>query len=113
MKLLQRAEKSKGQVLTACNRWQGKRDSNNSARIMAALLDNCTREKQRSIIIFLWSGVKLSEIDRRMIQQYGGSCISERKMYQWVERFQEDRTSVVDEHRSGRPCTAGYGRTNS
>jgi hypothetical protein len=41
-----------------------------------------------------------------MIQQYGGSCVSERKVYQWVERLQEGQTSVVDEHRSGRPCTA-------
>jgi transposase len=32
--------------------------------------------------------------------------MSERKMYQWIERFQEGRTSVADEHRSGRPCTA-------
>jgi hypothetical protein len=31
-----------------------------------------------------------------MIQQYGGSCMSERKVYQWVERFQEGRTSVTD-----------------
>jgi hypothetical protein len=41
-----------------------------------------------------------------MIQQYDGSCMSEKKVYQWVERLQEGRTSVADEHRSGRPCTA-------
>jgi transposase len=76
---------------------------------MATLPENCTRQKQRSVIRFLWSEeVKLREIHRRMIQQYDGSCtcMSERKVYQWVERFQEGRTSVVDEHRSGRPCTA-------
>jgi transposase len=91
---------------------------------MAALLKNCIREEQRSVIRFLWSeGLKPREIHRRMIQQYGGSCMSERKMYQWVERFQEGRTSVVDEYRSGRPCTLywktyadivlGYEWTNS
>jgi hypothetical protein len=70
---------------------------------MATPLENCTREEQRSAIRFLWSeGVKPSEIHRRMIQQYGGSCMSERKVYQWVERFQEGRTSVIDEHRSGK-----------
>jgi transposase len=80
---------------------------NDSARIMAAPLENCTREEQRSVIRFLWSeGVKPREIHRRMIQQYGGSCMSKRKVYQWVERFQEGRTSVIGEHRSGRPCTA-------
>jgi uncharacterized protein YdeI (YjbR/CyaY-like superfamily) len=41
-----------------------------------------------------------------MIQQYGRSCLSERKVYQWVERFQESRISVADEHHSGHPCTA-------
>jgi hypothetical protein len=107
MKQLQCVEISIGQVLTACNRWQDKRDSNDNVRIMAALLENCTREKQRSVIKFLQSeGVKPWEIHRRMIQQYGGSCMSERKVYQWVERFQEGQTSVVDEHRSGCPCTA-------
>ncbi|XP_023727372.1 histone-lysine N-methyltransferase SETMAR-like [Cryptotermes secundus] len=40
-----------------------------------------------------------------MIQQYGGSCLSERKVYQKVERFQEGQTSMTDEHRSGHPCT--------
>jgi hypothetical protein len=41
-----------------------------------------------------------------MIQQYDGSCMSERKVYQSVERFEEGQTSVVDEHCSGRLCTA-------
>jgi hypothetical protein len=60
-----------------------------------------------SVIRFLWSEeVKLREMHRRMIQQYGGSCMIESKVYQWVERFQEGRISVVDEHHSGRPCTA-------
>jgi hypothetical protein len=77
-----------------------------SARTMAILLENCSREEQSSVIQFLWSGVKPREIHRRVIQQYGGSCLNERKVYHWVERFQEGRTSVVDEYRSGCPCTA-------
>jgi hypothetical protein len=40
-----------------------------------------------------------------MIQQYGGSYMSERKVYQWEERFQEGLTFVVDGHCPGRPCT--------
>jgi hypothetical protein len=55
---------------------------------MGTLLENCTREEQHSVIKFLWAEeVKLREIHRRMIQQYGGSCMSERKAYQWVKRF--------------------------
>lgn len=36
-----------------------------------------------------------------MVQQYGTSCMSERRVYQWVER----RTSVVYEQRSVRHFT--------
>jgi histone-lysine N-methyltransferase SETMAR len=31
--------------------------------------------------------------------------MSARKVYQWVEKFQEGRTSIADEYRLGRPCT--------
>jgi hypothetical protein len=56
---------------------------------MAAPLENCTREEQHFVIRFLWSeGVKPREAHRRMIQQFGGSCMSERKVYQWVGIFQ-------------------------
>jgi hypothetical protein len=62
--LLQRVETSIGQVLTMCNRWQDKRNLNGSVRIVAALLENCIREEQHSVIRFLWSeGVKPKEID--------------------------------------------------
>ncbi|XP_023713335.1 protein GVQW3-like [Cryptotermes secundus] len=33
-------------------------------------------------------------------------AVSEWKVYEWVERFQEGGTSVTDEHHSGHPCTA-------
>jgi hypothetical protein len=92
MKLLQLLETSIGQFLTACNRRQDKRDSNGSAGIMAIPLENCTREKKHSVIRFLCSeGVKA-----RDIQQYDGSCMGERKVYQWIERFQEGPSSVGD-----------------
>jgi len=71
---------------------------------MAALLSTCTMEEQRSIIRFLWSeGVKPSEIYRRMKVQYGDSCLSQGRVYEWVERFQNGRQNVTDENRSGRP----------
>ena len=43
------------------------------------------------------------EIQRRM---YGQSTMSERKFYEWVERFKSGRTRVTDEGRSGRPSTS-------
>jgi transposase len=49
--------------------------------------------------------VKLSEIYRRMKVQYGDSCLSQGRVYEWVERFQSGRQNVSDEHRSGRPVS--------
>jgi len=56
---------------------------------------------------FLWAeGVKPVEIHRRMLAQYGQSTMSQRKVYEWVERFKSGRTRVTDEGRSGRPSTS-------
>jgi len=46
-----------------------------------------------------------SEIYRRMKVQYGDSCLSQGRVYEWVERFQNERQNVSDEHRSGRPVS--------
>jgi len=74
---------------------------------MAASLSTCTVEEQRSVILFfLWSeGVKPSEIYRSMKVQYGNSCLSQRRVYEWMERFQNGRQNVSDEHRCGRPVS--------
>jgi len=49
--------------------------------------------------------VKPSEIYRRMKVQYGDSCLSQGRVYEWVERFQNGQQNVTDEHRSGRPVS--------
>ena len=73
---------------------------------MAAPLSNYAVEEQRSVIRLLWSeGVKPSEIYRRMKVQYGNSFLSQGRVYEWVERFQNGRQNVSDEHRSGRPVS--------
>jgi transposase len=73
---------------------------------MAASLSTCTVEDQRGVICFLWSeGVKPSEIYRKMKVQYGDSCLSQGRVYEWVERFQNARQNVSDEHWSGRPVS--------
>jgi hypothetical protein len=58
---------------------------------MAAPLSSCTVEEQRSVFHFFCSqgGVKPSEIYRRMKVQYGDSCLSQGRGYEWVERFQK------------------------
>jgi transposase len=70
---------------------------------MATSLPTSSLEEQRSVIHFLWSkGVKPSEIYRRMTVQYGDSCLSQGRVYEWVERFQNGRQNVINEHRRGR-----------
>ena len=68
---------------------------------------DCTIEVQRGVVRFHWAEeVKLVEIHRRMLAQYGQSTMSQRKVYDWVERFKSGRTRVTDGGRSGRPSTS-------
>jgi len=69
-------------------------------------LQDCTIEEQRDLLRFLWAEVvKPVENHRRMLTQYGQSTMSQRKVYEWVERFKSCRTRVTDEGRSSRPST--------
>jgi len=55
---------------------------------MDTALQDCTIEEQRGIVRFLWAeSVKSVEIHRSMLAQYGQSTMSQRKVYEWVERF--------------------------
>jgi len=77
-------------------------------------LQDCTVEEHRGVMLFLWAeGVKPVEIHRRMLAQYGQSTVSQRKVYEWVERFKSGRTRVTDEGRSGRPSTSRSRKASS
>jgi len=52
-------------------------------------LQDCTIEEQRGVVR---AGVKPVEIHRRIWAQYGQSTVSQRKVYEWVERFKSGRT---------------------
>ena len=74
---------------------------------MDAPLQDCTIEEQRGIVQFLWAeGVKPVEIHRRMLAEYGQSTMSQRRVYEWVERCKSVRTCVTDEGCSVRPSTS-------
>jgi len=80
--------------------------SNKGGNIDAPLQD-CTIEEQCGIVRFLWAeGAKPVEIHRHVLAQYGQSTMTQRKVYEWVERFKSSRTRVTDEDRSGRPSTS-------
>ena len=46
------------------------------------------------------------EIHHHVLAQYGQSAMSQRKVYEWVERFKSGRTRVTVEGCSGRPSTS-------
>jgi hypothetical protein len=41
-----------------------------------------------------------------MVAQYGENCITQRKVYKWVERVHSARTGIVDEDHSGHLTTS-------
>ena len=60
----------------------------NKGENMDVPLQDCTIGEQRGVVRFLWAeGVKPVEIHRRMLAQYGQRTMSQRKVYEWVERF--------------------------
>ena len=40
-----------------------------------------------------------------LVQVYGDNAMKKTAIYKWVKRFSEERESVTDEERSGRPAT--------
>jgi len=55
---------------------------------MDPTLQDCIIEEQRGVVRFLWAeGVKPVEIHRHKLAQYGQSTMSQRNIYEWVERF--------------------------
>jgi transposase len=74
---------------------------------MEAPLSICTNEHMRGVIRFLLGeGFKTMEIIRRMKAQYGDSCLSHSKIYDWIDHFKNGRTSICDEERSERPSVS-------
>ena len=74
---------------------------------MAAKLINCTKEEQRFVIRFLWAeDVPGAQIRLRMCAQCGDKVLSRRIVYEWIEMFENGRTSVTDAERSGCPVTS-------
>jgi hypothetical protein len=65
---------------------------------MAAPLSDCTIEEQRTVVRFLWTeGVTSEDIYCQMLARHGAHTMHQRKIYEWIERFKEGRTSVMDE----------------
>jgi hypothetical protein len=66
----------------------------------------CTKEEQRAVIRFLWAeGVPGAEKHRRISVQYGNSVVSQRMVYEWIERFKNGCTSIKHEEK---PDASGF-----
>jgi hypothetical protein len=64
---------------------------------MAAPIEACTKEEQRSVICFLVSeGVKPIKIHRHMVLQYSKACLSLQQVYEWSRKFKIGMSSVAD-----------------
>ncbi|XP_075217801.1 histone-lysine N-methyltransferase SETMAR-like [Lycorma delicatula] len=61
----------------------------------------------RAVICFLsLEGMKPAKIICRMQQQYGESCLSGSKIYEWIDRFKNGKFSLWNEQCQGRPSTS-------
>jgi ribulose 1,5-bisphosphate synthetase/thiazole synthase len=59
-----------------------------SAVKMATVLEECTTEKERSVVHFLWAkGLNANDIHKEMFPVYGGTCLSRKAVHNWVENI--------------------------
>ncbi|GBN57670.1 hypothetical protein AVEN_132933-1 [Araneus ventricosus] len=64
----------------------------------------------RSVIRFLnANNVKQAEILRQLVEIYGENVITDGIVRKWVRQFNDGRTNVHDEARSGRPSVVNDG----
>jgi hypothetical protein len=53
---------------------------------------------------FLWAkNMEAKDIHKEMLPMYGEHCLSRQAVHNWVQKFSDWRTSIEDEHRTGRP----------
>jgi len=78
----------------------------NKGENMNAPLQDCTIEERGVVQFLLVEGAKPVEIHRLMLAQYGQSPMSQRKFYEWVERFKSGRTRFTDEGHCGQLSTS-------
>jgi hypothetical protein len=63
---------------------------------MAAVLDECNAEEQRSFMRVLWSGgLSAKDIHKEMFPVYDGKCLSRKAVHNWVEKFSQGRSKVA------------------
>jgi hypothetical protein len=70
---------------------------------MATMFEICTTEEQRSVVPFLWAkGLNAKDIHIEIFLICGGKCLCRKAVRNWVEKFSQGRSKVVDDARTRR-----------
>lgn len=73
----------------------------------SALIKMPSKLELRGVIHFLWLEKKnRSEIYRHVTKTYGSKVISRQAIGKWCKQFENGRSDMTDEYRSGRPTNA-------
>ena len=71
------------------------------------IITTCESPEQRICIRFCFKiGTTATETYQLLQQAYGEDAKGRTKVFEWLRRFKEGRTSVESEPRSGRPSTS-------
>jgi hypothetical protein len=73
------------------------------------VVGGCTKEEQCSVVGFLWAK-RLCAQDE-LFPAYDGKCLSCKVVHNWVEKFPERRSKVVDDARPGAEVTDNIQKT--
>jgi hypothetical protein len=65
---------------------------------MATGLKDYTTEEQRSVVRFLPAkGFNAKDIHKEIFSVYGGKCLSRKPVPNWLAKFSQERSKVVDD----------------
>jgi hypothetical protein len=68
---------------------------------MVNVLEEYTTENQPSVVLFfLWAkGLNVKDIHTEFFPVYGGKCLLRKAVHNWVEKFSQGHSKVVDDAR--------------
>jgi hypothetical protein len=70
---------------------------------MATVLEEYATEEQSSVVHFCGQKDSMQRIFIKIFPVYGGKCLSHKAVHNWVNKFSQGRSKVVDVTRPGHP----------
>jgi transposase len=71
---------------------------------MATIFEKYTAEEQRCVVYFLLAkGLDAKDVYKEMFPAYSGKCLSHKAVHNWVEKFCQEHSKVIDDAQSGHP----------